>query len=151
LRIKKIGFRSTGIGVCVALIWISLAQGQQAGSSASRSPATIIENVRIFNGSSDRLSAPSNVLLTGNVIQTISASPIPDPPGNSLTRIQGGGRTLMPGLIDAHTHLMFSEIPQLAALTADIGYINIAAAKGATGMLMRGFTTVRDLGGRSSD
>ena len=37
----------------------------------------------------------------------------------------------MPGLIDAHTHMMFAGIPQSAGLTADIGFINIAAAKSA--------------------
>jgi imidazolonepropionase-like amidohydrolase len=31
----------------------------------------------------------------------------------SLTQLQGGGRTLMPGLIDAHTHIMFESISQV--------------------------------------
>jgi imidazolonepropionase-like amidohydrolase len=53
----------------------------------------------------------------------------------------------MPGLIDAHTHVMFATLPQAAILTSDLGFINIAAAKGAGDMLMRGFTSVRDLGG----
>ena len=109
--------------------------------------AVVFENVRIFDGTSDRLSAPSNVLVTGNVIQAISTAPIPAPPGAALVRIAGGGRTLMPGLIDAHTHLMFATIPQATILTADIGFVHIAAAKAATDMLMRGFTSVRDLGG----
>ena len=52
-----------------------------------------------------------------------------------------------PGLIDAHTHLMFATVPQLAVLTGDIGFLNLAAGKAATDMLMRGFTSVRDLGG----
>jgi len=42
---------------------------------------------------------------------------------------------------------MFSTLPQLALLTTDIGFVNIAAGKGATEMLMRGFTSARDLGG----
>jgi imidazolonepropionase-like amidohydrolase len=107
----------------------------------------VFENVRIFDGTSDHLSAPSSVLVTGNVIQAISTGPIPAPPGAALVRIAGGGRTLMPGLIDAHTHLMFATIPQATILTADIGFVHIAAAKAATEMLMRGFTSVRDLGG----
>jgi imidazolonepropionase-like amidohydrolase len=53
----------------------------------------------------------------------------------------------MPGLIDAHVHLMFTTVPQMAALTSDIGFINVAAVKGAEDMLMRGFTSVRDAGG----
>ncbi len=38
---------------------------------------TLFQNVRIFDGKSDRLSGPTNVLVRGNVIQTISAEPIP--------------------------------------------------------------------------
>ena len=53
----------------------------------------------------------------------------------------------MPGLIDAHTHIMFATVPQLAALTSDVGFINVAAVKAAHDMLLRGFTSIRDLGG----
>ena len=53
----------------------------------------------------------------------------------------------MPGLIDAHTHIMFATVPQRVVLTSDIGFVNVAAGKAATDMLMRGFTSIRDLGG----
>jgi imidazolonepropionase-like amidohydrolase len=53
----------------------------------------------------------------------------------------------MPGLIDAHVHMMFSVIPLQVALLADVGYINLLAGKEAEATLMRGFTTVRDMGG----
>ncbi|MET0866509.1 MAG: amidohydrolase family protein, partial [Pseudorhodoplanes sp.] len=65
---------------------------------------TLFNNVRIFDGKSATLSAPSQVLVTGNKIERISAAPIN--PGPSTTVIAGGGRTLMPGLIDAHWHTM---------------------------------------------
>ncbi len=109
--------------------------------------AVVFENVRVFDGKTNRLSGPSNVLVVGNAIRTVSSGPVAPPPEARVTRVAGGGRTLMPGLIDAHTHMMFAGIPQAAALTADIGFINIAAAKSATEMLMRGFTSARDLGG----
>ena len=51
----------------------------------------------------------------------------------------------MPGLIDAHAHTMFAGIPLLDLLTADIGYINLVAAKVCADMLVRGFTSVRDM------
>jgi imidazolonepropionase-like amidohydrolase len=124
---------------CVAATGVGAQTPQPAG--------IVFENVRVFDGTRDRLSAPSQVLVVGNVIKSVSMAPIADPPGVRVTRILGGGRTLMPGLIDAHTHLMFSTIPQIAALTADIGFVNVAAAKAATDTLMRGFTSVRDLGG----
>jgi imidazolonepropionase-like amidohydrolase len=61
--------------------------------------------------------------------------------------IDCGGRTLMPGLIDAHWHSMFAGLPISTLLTADTGFIHLAASAEAERTLMRGFTTVRDLGG----
>ena len=46
---------------------------------------------------------------------TILATPISLAPNGRLIRVQGGGRTLMPGLIDAHTHLMFETIADALA------------------------------------
>ena len=135
------------------LAWLALSAGAMAPSAWSQAaaapPATgvLIENVRIFDGLGDQRSAPSNVLVVGDQIKAISAAPIAEPANTTVTRIAGGGRTLMPGLIDAHTHMMFGTVPQLALLTADVGFMHIAAGRGATEMLMRGFTSVRDLGG----
>jgi imidazolonepropionase-like amidohydrolase len=119
-----------------------------APAQGSEASAILFENVRIFDGVTDALSAPSFVLVSGNLIETISPAPIPAPEENAaLLRIEGRGRTLMPGLIDAHAHLMFALLPQLAILTSDIGFTHVAAVKAAGDMLLRGFTSVRDLGG----
>jgi imidazolonepropionase-like amidohydrolase len=133
------------VALCLPLLTGLAAAPSALGQEPA--PAVLFENVRVFDGTSDRLSGPANVLVVGNVIQKISSAPIPAPPGGSLARVAGGGRTLMPGLIDAHTHVMFATVPQMTILTADIGYVHIAAGKAATDMLMRGFTSVRDLGG----
>ncbi len=116
-------------------------------AQAIQPAAVLIENVRIFDGTAARLSVPSNVLVVGNVIRTVSTAPIPAPAGLAVTRIPGNGRTLMPGLIDAHTHIMFDTVPQVVVLTSDIGFINVAATKAANDMLLRGFTSIRDVGG----
>lgn len=108
--------------------------------------AVLFENVRIFDGVSERLSAPSNVLVAGNLIKTISIAPIAAPPSMTLSRVQGNGRTLMPGLIDAHTHIMFETLTQETMLVSDLAFIAVAAVKGANDMLMRGFTSIRDFG-----
>lgn len=105
----------------------------------------LITNARVFDGRSDALTGVMNVLIVGNKINRISADPIE--PGEGATVIDAGGRTLMPGLIDAHTHLMFSTLSVPATLTSDLGYLSVVAAKGAEQTLMRGFTSVRDLGG----
>ncbi len=65
---------------------------------------TLFDNVRVFDGLSDRLSDTTSVLVSGGVITAIGDIPVPAP-GEVRTVIAGGGRTLMPGLIDAHVHL----------------------------------------------
>jgi imidazolonepropionase-like amidohydrolase len=110
-------------------------------------PALLFENVRVFDGTATRLSPPVNVLVVGNLIQSVGVESPSLAADQPVTRIAGGGRTLMPGLIDAHTHIMFGTLPQLAVLTADVGLVHIAAGRGATEMLMRGVTSIRDMGG----
>ena len=118
-------------------------------AQTSQPKGTLFENVRIFDGKSDKLSSPSNVLVLGNVIKSISTAAITPPPDVALTRVQGNGQTLTPGLIDAHTHIMFATVPQLAVLTTDITFVTVAAVKEARDSLLRGFTSIRDMGGPS--
>ena len=109
----------------------------------------LFQNVRVFDGKSSALSPPTNVLVRGNKIEKITAetsrriaAPIP-------TIVNGDGRTLMPGLIDAHWHAMMVRPTPAGALTNDVGYSTLLAGAEATDTLMRGFTTIRDLGGPS--
>ncbi|MGE5713767.1 MAG: amidohydrolase family protein, partial [Betaproteobacteria bacterium] len=111
--------------------------------------AVIFENVRIFDGTRGQLSAPAHVLVTGNVIGRISMAPIADPANTRVQRVAGNGRTLMPGLIDNHWHTLLARPTPAQAIEGDIGYTNLLAAAEAEATLMRGFTTVRDLGGPS--
>jgi imidazolonepropionase-like amidohydrolase len=115
--------------------------------SSPTAPVTLFQNVRIFDGKGDSLSAAMNVLVRGSIIDRIAAAPIPAEA--SYTVIDGGGRTLMPGLIDNHWHTMLVRPTTAQLLTADVGYLNLLAGAEATATLMRGFTTVRDLGGPS--
>ncbi len=118
-------------------------------TGAAKPGAVLFRNVRIFNGTGDSLSGASNVLVRGNVIERVATGDIDTGTDAALTVIDGNGRTLMPGLIDAHTHIMFDTVPQAAVLTGDIGFLNVAAVKASADMLMRGFTSIRDLGGPS--
>lgn len=111
----------------------------------------LFENVRVFDGTSDRLSSASNVLVVGNTIEAVSASPIAAPEGAQVVTIDGGGRTLMPGLIDVHWHTLLVRPTVAQLMTADVGYLNLAASAEATATLMRGFTTIRDMGGPAFD
>jgi imidazolonepropionase-like amidohydrolase len=135
--------------IFVAALWLmafGLASSARAqGNPPANASATLFQNVRIFDGRGASLSAPSNVLIKGNIIERISTGPIA--PESGMTVIAGNGRTLMPGLIDVHWHAMLIRADPVQALAGDVGYNNIVAGVEATDTLMRGFTTVRDVGG----
>ena len=131
----------------LALGQVSEAEEARAPSIPSGSAVTLFQNVRIFDGKSSVLTGPSNVLVSGNRIDRISTDPIPTDRSAATVLIDGGGRTLMPGLIDMHWHTMLVRPTHATLLTADIGHLNLVAGAEATATLMRGFTTVRDMGG----
>ena len=118
-----------------------------ASAVAQPETTTLFQNVRVFDGKSGTVSAASNVLIKGNIIASVSTADIAVDPKASPTIISGGGRVLMPGLIEAHWHAMMVAPTFATALTADMGYINLVAGQEAEATLMRGFTTVRDMGG----
>ena len=121
------------------------APGLESFAASVSGGATLFQNVRIFDGRSNTLSAPSNVLVKGGTIERISVSPIAV--DANVRTIAAGGRVLMPGLIDAHWHAFMAATPQMVLMTADPNYLQLLAARQAEATLMRGFTTVRDLGG----
>ena len=136
------------IAALAALLAAShLPNRAEAEAGPSAPPSTVLfQNVRIFDGKSAALSAPSNVLVRGNAIEKISTEPILLENAN-VTTIDGRGRTLIPGLIDAHWHAMLARPNPVEALSSDVGYLNLLAGAEATATLLRGFTTVRDMGG----
>lgn len=105
----------------------------------------VFTNVRIFNGTSGQLIEGQRVVVDGNKIKAVEPKGEAAPDGADV--IDGGGRTLMPGLIDAHWHAMMAPLPMLDLMTADVGYIYLAAAEEARKTLLRGFTSIRDLAG----
>jgi imidazolonepropionase-like amidohydrolase len=91
-----------------------------------------------------KLIEGQGVLVGGKFIKALV------PSGDTVSdadAIDCGGRTLMPGMIDAHWHAILAGISQIAAMTADIPYVHLVAAQEAERTVLRGFTTVRDVGG----
>ena len=130
--------------LALALAWNPApAPAQQVNATP---PAALFSNVRVFDGISGRVSGPTSVLVRGNRIERIAASLAAEP---GATVIDGNGRVLMPGLIDAHWHTMFVGIPLTVGLAADPNYVALIGGLEAEHALMRGFTTVRDVGGSS--
>jgi len=133
------------IAMLAALLVALPSPGEAQPTSPVEGGAILFRNVRIFDGRSTTLSAPSDVLVRSNKIERISTSPISSDPGTQV--IDGGGRTLMPGLIDVHWHAMLIRPTPAEAIFGDVGYNNLIAGDEAKDTLMRGFTTVRDVGG----
>ena len=144
----KLSVRHSALLAVLSVLSSQVAVAQPAAPAA----VTLLTNVRVFDGTSERLSPPTNVLVRGNKIERISAQPIQVDSGSADqsadTRvIDGGGRTLMPGLIDVHWHAMLIRPSAAEAITGDVGFSNLLAGQEAKDTLMRGFTTVRDVGG----
>ncbi|WP_151705353.1 metal-dependent hydrolase family protein [Nitrincola alkalilacustris] len=118
-----------------------------SSAMAADNRLTLFENVRIFDGSGTSITDPRHVLVRDNLIDTISSEPIQIDPADTVMRIDGAGRTLMPGLIDTHTHLAMGTISQVRLMTGDNNYATLLSGQAAGEMLMRGFTSVRDAGG----
>ena len=130
----------------LALLMMSIVPIYAAVAQSAQQSSVLYENVRVFDGVSEKLSAPSNVLVVNNLVKTISAKPIQIPAGTTVTVIAGGGRTLMPGLSDAHTHLWLTPTME-TLLKGDVKQLNEIAYQTAKEMLLNGWTTVRDMAG----
>jgi imidazolonepropionase-like amidohydrolase len=128
--------------VLVGLVGSIPAQAQNTPQRTD----VLFENVRVFDGVGSELSPPTNVLVQDGKIVSISPE---ESAAEGATVIEGDGRTLMPGLIDAHWHTMMIRGTPQQSIFGDVGYNNIVAGAEATDTLMRGFTTVRDVGGPS--
>jgi imidazolonepropionase-like amidohydrolase len=108
----------------------------------------LFRDVRVFDSRAGRVIEPQDVLVEGGTIRSVVPSAATPPVfEDGTTVIEGGRRTLMPGLIDAHWHTAFAAVPLQVAMTADPAYIHLVAGRTATETLLRGFTTVRDCGG----
>ncbi|MDF2853546.1 MAG: hydrolase [Sphingobacterium multivorum] len=124
--------------LCSAFIHFIQAQEKQV----------LIENVKLLDYKTQMLTPPKHVLINGNTIQTISTSPI-DVQGKNIVKINAKGKTLMPGLIDVHVHLVFGALTMPQMMTNDLSeeFLINTVGLSAQQMLMRGFTSVRDVGG----
>lgn len=115
--------------------------------SQNSSPRTVIRNVNVFDAVGDSVRKNADVVVEGSRISAISDSPVGETPGTPTTVIDGGGRFLMPGLTDAHVHLMGNANNYLDFVMGATGLLFGNTIAEARRMLLRGFTTVRDMGG----
>lgn len=129
----------------VASLFLALALCASAAVQAEApKTAVLITNANIFNGS-DKLATGMSVLVEGNKITKIAKS-IPAPVGAEI--INANGRTLTPGLIDAHVHIGWVISNPFGMFDAPPDYQAALALVEAKATLMRGYTSVRDTSGQ---
>jgi len=134
----------------LACLLVALA-GTSSDDSNSKPPPSLIylKAGRLFDGAGDTYLKDQTVVIEGERIKSVGAATgVTIPPGAAI--IDLAGSTVLPGLIDAHTHLgsradrydeiaKFKDSPNMAAF---------AAVLNARKTLEAGFTTVRDVGSR---
>jgi len=105
----------------------------------------VFEQCRVFDGHAAELREDAAVAVEDGRIKEVADGTLRAPAG--AERIACGGRTLMPGLIDAHFHALLVDlnIPSIDDMPASLLYQH--ARHNLEGALRRGFTTVRDAGG----
>ncbi|MBC7133799.1 MAG: amidohydrolase family protein [Roseovarius sp.] len=114
------------------------AQAQGAGQPI------LLTNLRHFDGMTLAMQDGRDILIEGGRIAAL----VPAGQGpEGARRIDCGGLSVIPGLIDAHWHSTLVGVTQLQAMAADIGFVHLMAGRQAGAALRRGFTTVRDGGG----
>ena len=134
--------------VVFSVLWLAGTTSFARSQTPEPTPVILFENVRIFDGKGDTLSGQhERSRPREHDRENLEGSDSIRPLDVNTKSIAGGGRTLMPGLIDMHWHTMLVRPTPAALLVGDIGHLNLMAGAEATDTLMRGFTTVRDLGG----
>lgn len=144
-KIMKKMARYSAAGVIVGAA-MSLTAGL-AVAEESKPQQMLFTNVNVFDGFADKLAMDTDVLIEGNHIVEV---------GNSIsapgaTVIDGGGRTLTPGLIDMHTHVTFETTAGTEGFNQyDFGGAGAMAAQALRdNLLMKGITSARDIVGNS--
>jgi imidazolonepropionase-like amidohydrolase len=125
---------------------VSLCLSALPAANPDTTPHTVLfKGVKVFDGKSDTLSAETAVLVVGNKIEKIGGG---IKVSENAPVIDAKGRTLMPGFIDAHAHIMF-QLSVGDAMRTDEFYHALVGAQMAEVYLMRGYTTIRDVSGNT--
>ena len=106
--------------------------------------AIVFANCAVLDGTSREPREDHHVLVEGGLIREVSDRPIKS---EAAEFVDLAGHTLMPGLIDAHVHVIAVDQILVRLSQQPVSLVTLQAARVLEGMLRRGFTTVRDAGG----
>ena len=135
--------RTWTLALCViAAVFTIAANTPLAADKAEPVAKTLFTNVNVFDGTNEKLINNANVLVEGNLVKQVSTKAIS---ADGATVIDGGGRTMTPGFIAMHEHII-GQMPFGDIFTQDTRYFAYVATQTANTYLMNGFTTIRDIG-----
>jgi imidazolonepropionase-like amidohydrolase len=103
-----------------------------------------IRNARLFDSQRARFTPGSTIVVEGDRIAAVTTEPIAV---DDAELIDAGGRAVLPGLIDAHVHVVAASHDLVALALQPPSLVGAEAGRIMRDMLHRGFTTVRDAAG----
>ena len=136
--------RSASAAIFSLMVWSGsvLAQAPNAEPEITQ---TLIQNVSVWDGTSDQAVAGRDILVENNLIKSIGSGL---EARDDAEIVDGKDLTVIPGIIDAHSHVAL-PITLDSVYTEDPAYVAAVSLKVAEMLLMRGWTTMRDVGGPS--
>ncbi|HEY0501912.1 MAG TPA: amidohydrolase family protein [Lysobacter sp.] len=137
----------TGLGVALSLSWSALVPAQAPAPGAAPAPPIVLRAAHLFDGRSGRLVSPGVVVVQGQRIVAVGGAELPA--GAKIVDL--GEATLLPGFIDAHTHIASNHdddwaqgfYENMLRLPVEQSF---HAARNASQTLQAGFTTAREVG-----
>jgi imidazolonepropionase-like amidohydrolase len=135
-------------GKMTAVLWVAVGSSIVLGQAAkpSASSRTLVRAGHLLDVKTGKILDGQTIVVSGDTISSVAAtSAVPTQPGDTVVDL--GNMTVMPGLIDVHTHITgepnfdpYFELTQTDAKEAIQGVVN------ARTTLMAGFTTIRNVG-----
>ena len=107
-------------------------------------PAVLFANAALLDPAGDELLEDHHVLVEDSMVKEVSDRPLT---ARSAQIVDLAGRTLMPGLIDLHVHVLATQVDLASQASLPDALVMMRAVPIMAAMLRRGFTTVRDAGG----
>ncbi|MEJ5914573.1 metal-dependent hydrolase family protein [Pseudokineococcus sp. 1T1Z-3] len=116
-------------------------------TAVADSPSTplLVTEGRVLDVATGTYSGATRVLVEDGRITSVGGEEVRGPEGVEV--LDAGGRTVMPGLVDAHVHVTAATADLFAQAEWAPSYVTAHATQILAGMLERGFTSVRDVGG----
>jgi imidazolonepropionase-like amidohydrolase len=134
----------------LALLLAAALLQQQPGSAATTPPTTIVRAGRLIDGVTDQVQTDRGIVIQGDRIVAVGAWADVARAHRGARTVDLSGATVLPGLIDNHTHLLLQGDITSAeydeqVLYQSIPYRAILGARNAQRALQQGFTTLRDV------